>query len=70
MSCPQKMNIQPSDYMMLIFKMTRDLSRHEAAEHRVRAYRNTQAMRTEQILTERGLCYMSNNFLSTNMSSR
>lgn len=64
------MNISPNDYMMLIFNLTRDLSRVKNIDQRIRTYRNTQTMRTEQILTERGICYMSNNFLAFTLSAK
>lgn len=56
--------------MMLIYNMTRDWSRIPNLESRVRAYRNRQLIRSEQILTERGICYVGNNFLASNLSAK
>lgn len=56
--------------MILIYNLTRDLSRVENIDERVRVYRNTRTMRSEQILTERGICYLANNFLSQNLSTK
>lgn len=66
----QKLNLLPEDYMMLIYNMTRDWTRMPNLEARVRAYRNRQMIRSEQILTERGICYVGNNFLASNLSTK
>lgn len=66
----QKLNLLPEDYMMLIYNMTRDWTRIENLEQRARAYRNRQSIRCEQILTEHGICYTANNFLSSNLSTK
>lgn len=56
--------------MMLIYSLTRDLARAENIDKRVRVYRNTRTMRGEQILTERGICYLANSYLSPNLSAK
>lgn len=56
--------------MMLIYNMTRDWTRIANFEQRVRAYRNRQLIRCEQILTEHGICYTANNFLAANLSAK
>lgn len=64
------MNIDPRDYMMLIYNLTRDKIRYGNIEERVRAFRNRAFINTELILTEQGICYISNSFLSNNLSAK
>lgn len=64
------MNIDPKDYMMLIYNLTRDQTRNEAGELRVRAFRNLDFIGCEQILTEQGICYTSNSYLASNLSAQ
>lgn len=56
--------------MMLIYNLTKDWTRIENLEQRVRAYRNRQLIRCEQILTEHGICYTANSFLASNLSTK
>lgn len=56
--------------MMLIYNLTRDWTRAESTEHKVRSLRNVNFVRCEQILTEQGICYVTNNFLSSNLSTK
>lgn len=56
--------------MMLIYNLTRDQLRNVSEEQRVRAYRNQDNIGCEQILTERGICYISNNILAPNLSAQ
>lgn len=64
------MNINPEDYMMLIYNLTQDRLRNVAGERRVRAFRNLDFIGCEQILTEQGICYTSNSFLASNLSAQ
>lgn len=56
--------------MMLIYNLTEDKLRDGTGEERVRAFRNLAFINCEQILTEQGICYISNSFLSTNLSAK
>lgn len=55
--------------MTLIYKLTQEQLRMVDGEQRVRAFRNLDFIRCEQILTEQGICYVSNNFLAPNLSA-
>lgn len=55
---------------MLIYNLTLDKLRDVSGEQRVRAFRNLAYINCEQILTEQGICYVSNNFLSSNLSAK
>lgn len=54
--------------MMLIYNLTKDQLRGNG-EQGVKAFRNVDYIRCEQVLTEQGICYVSNNFLATNLSA-
>ena len=56
--------------MMLIYNLTEDWTRIEGGERKVRGIRHVQFVRAEQILTEQGICYIANNYLASNMSTR
>lgn len=56
--------------MMLIYNLTQEQLRNTSGEMQVRAFRNKQFIRSEQILTEQGICYVANNFLASNLSSQ
>lgn len=66
----QKHNIKPENYMMLIFNLTQDYLRipDEYSHQRVKAMHNKEYVRAEQILTEQGICYISNHYLASNLS--
>lgn len=64
------MNINPNDYMMLIYNLTQDRLRNVDGEQRVRAFRNLDFIGCEQILTEQGICYTSNSLLASNLSAQ
>lgn len=55
--------------MMLIYNLTRDQLR-DSGDQNIIAFRNQEYIRCEQILTEQGICYTSNNFLATNLSAK
>lgn len=55
---------------MLIYNMTRDWTRLPDLEKRVKAYKSREAIRCEQILTEHGICYVANNYLASNLSTK
>lgn len=55
--------------MMLIFNLTTDWTRSQG-ERKIRALRNIYYVRCEIVLSERGLCYITNNFLSSNLSAK
>lgn len=65
----QKLNINPNDYMLLIYNLTADWSRWQDSDRKIRSVRHTQFISCEQVLTEHGLCYQSNNVLSDNLSA-
>lgn len=54
---------------MLIYNLTLDQTRHAEDENRVHSYRNHEFIRCEQVLTESGICYVTNNLLATNLSA-
>lgn len=66
----EKLNIDPNDYMMLIYNLTFDKIRDGEQDTRVRAFRNLMAIQSEQIITEQGICYMANNFLTADFSAK
>lgn len=61
---------------MLIFNLTVDLVRESIGRYHVEAKKFTSHKRTpdiirsEQILTEHGICYVSNNFLALELSAK
>lgn len=65
----QKMYIDPQTYLSLIYNLTEDLTRRTDA-FKVKNINNLEHIKTEQVLTEFGLCYMSNNFHADNMSMK
>lgn len=54
--------------MMLIYNLTVNHIYSEG-ERQVWAYRNNNTIRSQQILTEQGICYTANNFLALNLSA-
>lgn len=68
-SFKQKLNIKPADYMMLIFNLTRDQLR-DPIKWRVRSIRNQEFINSEQVLTEHGICYVSNSLIASNLSAK
>lgn len=68
-SFKQKLNIKPEDYMMLIYKLTRDQLRG-VGEKRVWAIRNKEVIKCELVLTEHGICYTSNSYIAKNLSAK
>lgn len=55
--------------MLLIYNLTEDLLRVDDEDRRVRAFRNLDSIGCEQILTEQGICYSSNNYVAGNLSA-
>lgn len=66
----QSLKIDPKDYMSLIYEMTLEKVRYTDDDQKVRAFSNLNNIRTEQILTEQGICYVANNFLALNLSTK
>lgn len=56
--------------MELILNLTQDLARSNSDENRIKAFRNVDFIQIEQILTEQGICYLSNSFLTPNLSAK
>lgn len=66
----QRLNIQPKDYLRLIYDLTEDLTKSEGnLEFKVRNVNNLEFIRVIQVLTEYGICYSTNNYLATNLST-
>lgn len=66
------MNIPSRDYMSLIYNLTQDWSRRHGGniqEYKVRTTLDRDFVETEQVLTEFGICYSTNNYLLNNISS-
>lgn len=64
--CTQQLNIPSSDYMSLIYNLTEDWTRREGGginEYKVRTTVDRDYVYSEQVLTEFGICYSSNNYL-------
>ncbi|CAD7086027.1 unnamed protein product [Hermetia illucens] len=66
----EQMNIDPEDYMMLIYNLTQDLTRTPDIYSRVRNMNNEDHIHVEQILTEYGICYLTNSYLSEGLSAQ
>ncbi|XP_055542794.1 uncharacterized protein LOC129728381 [Wyeomyia smithii] len=64
------LRVQPKDYMMLIANLTKDLTRQDHQEFRVRTLANLEYIRTLQTLTEYGICYTTNSLIAPNLSTR
>lgn len=64
------MNIDPADYMILIYNLTQDLTRTPDIYSRVRNMNNEDHIHVEQILTEYGICYLTNSYLSEGLSAQ
>lgn len=65
-----KLGLKPNKYMELIYNLTDDVTRNPNEKKRVRTVDNGANIHTRQILTEYGLCYMTNNFLPEEYTSR
>lgn len=66
----QKLRIQPADYLSLIYNLTEDLTRKEGTiEVKVRNVNNQEFIKATQVLTEHGICYVTNNLLAVNLST-
>ncbi|XP_058056476.1 sodium channel protein Nach [Anopheles bellator] len=63
------LQLQPDNYMKTIYNLTRDLSRLDDTELRVRTQSNLEYLRTLQTLTEYGICYTTNSFISSNLTA-
>ncbi|XP_058122437.1 sodium channel protein Nach [Anopheles ziemanni] len=65
----EMLQIRPENYMNLIYNLTRDLTRIDDTELRVRTQSNLEFLRTYQTLTEYGICYTTNSFISSNLTA-
>lgn len=54
----------------IFYRLTEDWSRREEGERKVRAIFDLEFVVTEQVLTEYGICYMTNSYLSRHLSTR
>lgn len=63
----QHLNILPNDYMMLIYNLTEDWTQWNKT--RVFTTDGHEIVQTNQILTEYGICYLSNNYLTKDSST-
>lgn len=57
-------------YMQLINNVTEDWTRRSLEEFKVRTVYDTTFCKTEQVLTEMGICYTTNNYLASDLSTR
>ncbi|XP_021701414.1 uncharacterized protein LOC5573493 isoform X1 [Aedes aegypti] len=64
------LRIAPKDYMILIANLTQDLTRRDDHELRVRSQNNLEYIRSDQTLTEYGICYTTNSFIARNLTTR
>ncbi|XP_062551534.1 sodium channel protein Nach [Armigeres subalbatus] len=64
------LRIAPKDYMVLIANLTKDLTRRDHQELRVRNQNNLEYIRSDQTLTEYGICYTTNSFIARNLTTR
>ncbi|KAM7352655.1 pickpocket 10 [Cochliomyia hominivorax] len=65
-----RLAIKPNKYMELIYNLTADETMNPNEKQRVRTVDNGANIHTRQILTEYGLCYMTNSFLPNEYTSR
>ncbi|XP_031616801.1 uncharacterized protein LOC116336800 [Contarinia nasturtii] len=56
------LNIDPEDYMMLIYNLTQNHVLKGDGDYQIQAYRDSDYIRIEQVLTEKGICYTTNNY--------
>lgn len=69
----QKLDIDPQTYMKLIFNLTEDWSRRDGGgnnEYKVTSKQDQGYLTSEQVLTELGICYTTNNYLLSKLSTR
>lgn len=69
----QKMNIDPAEYMRLIYNLTQDWTRRHGGniqEYKVKSAQDLAFVTSEQVLTEFGICYGTNNYLLNNISTK
>jgi acid-sensing ion channel, other len=68
----ERLKIQPSDYMMLIYNLTEDLTLKSGQDQelKVRNVNNLEFIRSLQTLTEYGICYTTNNFIAPKLTPR
>lgn len=69
----QKLDIDPEEYMRLIYNLTQDWTRRDGGsiqEYKVKSMQDQSFISVEQILTEFGICYGTNNYLLTNISTQ
>ncbi|XP_049548324.1 sodium channel protein Nach [Anopheles darlingi] len=65
----EMLQLVPENYMKVIYNLTRDLSQLDDPELRVRTQSNLEFLRTYQTLTEYGICYTTNSFISSNLTA-
>lgn len=66
----ERLNIQPKDYLRTIYELTDDLTKLDGnLEQKVRNVNNLEFINVIQVVTEYGICYSTNSFLSNNLST-
>ncbi|EDV98983.1 GH13616 [Drosophila grimshawi] len=66
----QKLDIEPKDYMKLIYNLTYDGTYEPIEKLRIRCVDGQVILKVRQILTEFGLCYLCSSYLGEEYSSR
>lgn len=61
--------IVPSNYMELIYNLTLDYTQLSDEQYRVRNLFDLEEINVRQVLTEYGLCYLSNSYLNAKYSA-
>lgn len=66
----KRLHIEPKDYLRTIYSLTEDLTKANGSlEEKIRSVNNLEFIQVIQVLTEYGICYSTNNFLSLNLST-
>uniref|UniRef100_A0A1A9W6T2 Uncharacterized protein n=1 Tax=Glossina brevipalpis TaxID=37001 RepID=A0A1A9W6T2_9MUSC len=64
-----KLNVTPQQYMELIYNVTADMTHISVDLYRVRCIHDNANIQVRQVLTEYGLCYLTNNYLNAKYTS-
>uniref|UniRef100_A0A1B0ETT1 Sodium channel protein Nach n=1 Tax=Glossina morsitans morsitans TaxID=37546 RepID=A0A1B0ETT1_GLOMM len=64
-----KLNVKPQQYMELIYNVTADMTRNPIDMYRARCIHDNANIQVRQVLTEYGLCYLTNNYLGQKYTS-
>lgn len=55
---------------MLIYNLMEDKLREAIGDERIRAYKDDDFVKCEQVLIEHEICYVSNNYLADHLSAK